>query len=358
MSQSLQSLIQAGTKLYLDSVEPSEVDQNLAWGAVGATSNPAIISSIVKAGGLDVAIETLMSDNASASNDEIAWAVTDQLVSDAEQKFLSIHSESAGNAGWVSFELDPLLEEPTDSFDEAASTKQYIELGKKWAAGHPNRMIKVPATPAGLAALESLAAAGVTLNVTLIFTADQYHAAREAIWKGAQAADASGVRSLDEFKSVYSIFISRIDVYTDDKVSELSEQAQGQVGILNAKRIWADNKSFWSDKQLKLEQELIFASTGTKDPAEKPWKYVEALAGSDIQTNPPGTNQAVADSGLTFLRRVDEMPSQEIQDEIDAKVDIAAMHEFLMAEGVDKFVKPQKALLEIISEKRAELSPT
>lgn len=355
MSQSLKSLIDCGTKLYLDSVEPSEVDQNLAWGAVGATSNPAIISAIVKDGGLDTTIEQLLGQ--SIDDDGVAWALTDQLVSQAEAKFQSIHAQTAGNAGWVSFELDPLLEDPNQAIESAERTRRYVELGQRWAKDHPNRMIKVPATPAGLNALEALAAAGVTLNVTLIFTSEQYRAAREAIWRGAQTAADRGVQSLDRFKSVYSIFISRIDVYTQQTLPQLSPAAQGQVGILNAKRIWAENQAFWFEKKLPLAQELIFASTGTKDPAEKPWKYVQALAGSDIQTNPPGTNEAVAQSGLTFTRTVDTMPAQAVQDEIDAAVDTADMQEVLMAEGVDKFVKPQRALLELIAAKRRELSP-
>ncbi len=111
MAKSLQSLIDTGTKLYLDSVEPSLVDQNLEWGAVGATSNPAIISSIVKAGGLDSQIESLLSQG--HDDEAVAWALTDALVTDAERKFLAIHEKSNGNAGWVSFELDPLLEDPT-----------------------------------------------------------------------------------------------------------------------------------------------------------------------------------------------------------------------------------------------------
>ncbi len=81
------------------------------------------------------------------------------------------------------------------------------------------------------------------------------------------------------------------------------------VGILNAKRIWKDNQEFWADKGLALEQELIFASTGTKDPADMPWKYVQALSGSDIQTNPPDTNEAVSKSGIVFTRTVDQMLS-------------------------------------------------
>lgn len=350
MADSLRSLIDTGTKLYLDSVEPTEVDQNLAWGAVGATSNPAIISGIVKAGGLDNQISSLLSDG--HDDEAVAWALTDALVSDAEKKFSKIHEQSGGNAGWVSFELDPLLEDPTLGMSNSERTAKYIELGKKWSSGHPNRMIKVPASEAGLAALEELAAAGVTLNVTLIFTDDQYAAAREAIWRGAQRRS-----DLDGFKSVYSIFISRIDVYTQQDVTSLSDDAQGLVGILNAKRIWQSNQQFWADKGLALEQELIFASTGTKNPDDPPWKYVQALAGSDIQTNPPETNAAVAESDISFSRTVDHMPSDAVQQEIDQKVDLVAMHQKLMEEGVDKFVKPQRALLELIAQKREELSP-
>jgi transaldolase len=351
MSQALQSLVRTGTKLYLDSVEPSELDKNLAWGAVGATSNPAIISAIVTAGGLDEMIETLL--NRGEDDEQIAWGLTDHLVREAQKKLRPVHEKTKGNAGWVSFELDPLLEDPVLGLSDAERTRRYIEAGKRWNAGHVNRMIKVPATPGGIAALEELAAAGVTLNVTLIFTMDQYVQARDAVWRGAQR-----LKSRDAFKSVYSIFISRIDVYTKQHVPDLSPAAQGQVGLLNAKRVWIANQAFWADKGLPLEQELIFASTGTKDKAEKPWKYVIELAGSDIQTNPPETNEAVANAGdLDFSRTVERMPSEAIQKEIDAKVNLVQMHRVLMSEGVDKFVKPQRALLKLIAEKRVELSP-
>ena len=168
---------------------------------------------------------------------------------------------------------------------------QYIALGRQWSDGHKNRLIKVPATPAGLEALEPLAAAGVKLNVTLIFAAPQYRAARDAIWRGETRAN------LDQFKSVYSIFVSRLDVYTECAVPQLSAEAQGMVGILNAKRMWAENRDFWEMRPTPLAQEIVFASTGTKKPSDPPWKYVEAFAGSDIQTNPPATNEAVARAG-------------------------------------------------------------
>jgi transaldolase len=213
-------------------------------------------------------------------------------------------------------------------------------------------MIKVPATPAGLGALEELCAAGVTLNTTLIFSERQYEAARDAVWRGAQRR-----KSRDLFKSVYSIFVSRLDVYTEHHVPQLSPAAQGQVGIVNAKRIWALNQKFWADKKLPLQEEMIFASTGTKKKEDPPWKYVAAFAGSDIETNPPATNKAVQESGQTFTRQVDKMPPVEVLKEIDAKVDMKHLEETLMEEGLQKFADPQKALLKLIGEKRQQLTP-
>ena len=98
---------------------------------------------------------------------------------------------------------------------------------------------------------------------------------------------------------------------------------------------------------------MIFASTGTKKPEDPPWKYVEAFAGSDIETNPPATNDAVETSGRTITRHVDEMPGQAVLDEIDRLVDIQKLEETLMDEGIKKFADPQKALLKLIEEKRA-----
>ncbi|MEO8496997.1 MAG: transaldolase family protein, partial [Planctomycetota bacterium] len=179
----------------------------------------------------------------------------------------------------------------------------------------------------------------------------QYHAAREAIWRGAQRR-----ASLQSFKSVYSIFVSRLDVYSEKHVPELSAAAQGQVGIVNAKRLWSDNAAYWQDKKLPLAQEIIFASTGTKKPEDPPWKYVAAFAGSDIQTNPPATNQAVLDSGREFTSEVAIFPSAEILAEIDAKVDFDRLEQVLMEEGLKKFADPQKALLELIATKRQALA--
>lgn len=345
----LESLIACGTKLWLDSIDPDLIEQNRRWGATGATSNPIIVADLLRTGRFDHHMEQLFAEG--LTDEQIAWAMTDELVRSAQQVFLPVWHKTRGNDGYVSFEVDPLIEDPATALPHSERVQRYLELGKHWSEGHQNRMIKVPATPAGLESLEELAAAGVPLNVTLIFSPRQYTAARDAVWRGAQRR-----ASLDGFKSVYSIFVSRLDVYTLKAYPQLSPLAQGQVGIVNAKRIWRMNQSFWREHPTPLQQEIVFASTGTKNPGEPPWKYVEAFAGGDIQTNPPATNEAVQRSGLVFHRQVDQFPAQEIVDEIDRTVDMCQLEKDLMAEGIQKFAEPHKALLRLIGQKRQALA--
>ncbi|MEI6527130.1 MAG: transaldolase family protein [Planctomycetota bacterium] len=345
----ISSLVQTGTKLYLDSIDPDLVKQNLAWGAVGATSNPIIISNLIRTGRFDSMIGELVAQG--LDDDTLCWKLTDALVSQAQKEFLPCWEKSNGNTGWVSFELDPLLEDPAANLPHAERVERYVELGKKWSANHANRMIKVPATPAGLDAVGPLAAHGVTLNVTLIFTTRQYRIARDNVWAGAKQR-----ASLDHFKSVYSIFVSRVDQYTGENCKGLSSPAQGLYGILNAKRIWKENQEFWAANPTPLQQEIIFASTGTKSAADAPWKYVSALAGSDIQTNPPETNAAVAASSQVFSSHLTELPTEAICRELDSAVQVQHMEDTLMEQGVAKFVAPQKQLLQTIQEKRATLA--
>jgi transaldolase len=345
----LESLVACGTKLWLDSVDPAEVDRNLGFGATGATSNPIIIADLIKTGRFDSTITRFLKET--EDYDAVAWKMTDLLVREAQAKFLPAWQKSKGDTGWVSFELDPLLEDVTNTLSVADKAKRYVELGKKWSAGHQNRMIKVPATPGGLAAIEDLCAAGVTLNITLVFSERQYTIARDSMWRGAQKR-----QSLDTFKSVYSIFVSRVDQYTKEHCKDLSPAAQGQVGIVNAKQIWRVNTQFWADKKLPLHQEMIFASTGKKFKEDADWKYVEAFAGSDIETNPPATNAAVQASGRIITRQVDKMPPADVLAEIDKKVSIENMEETLMREGLAKFADPQKALIKLIGQKRQQLA--
>ncbi len=343
----LESLVHAGTKLWLDSVDPDEVQKNLKFGATGATSNPIIVSDLIQTGRFDKSLAEYVADG--LTDEDIAWRLTDDLVTAAQAAFRPAWNHTMGDDGWVSFELDPLIEDPAVNLPAAERAERYVELAQKWGVGQANRMIKVPATEGGLLALEDVVAAGLTVNVTLIFSERQYIAAREACWRGAQRRP-----TLVTFKSVYSIFVSRLDVYTEKAVPSLSAAAQGQVGIVNAKHLWKMNQEFWADKKLPLKQEIIFASTGTKKKEDPAWKYVAAFAGSDIQTNPPKTNADVAASGQTFTRQVDQTPPEAVVTEITEKVDMHKLEETLMKEGIAKFADPQKALLALIAKKRAE----
>ena len=345
MPHGLASLIATGTKLWLDSVDPGLVREARAAGATGATSNPVIISDLIRTGRFDRRIAELVA--AGHDDHTIAWALADDLVRGAQEVFRDVWETSRGNDGWVSFELDPLVEDPAAGLTDDERVARYLELGTRWSAGQPNRMIKVPATPAGIRALEHLAAAGVPLNVTLIFTRAQYERARDAIWRGASRRAA-----LETFKSVYSVFVSRIDVYTAEHVRNLSPAAQGMLAIANAKRVWRANHEFWQAHPTPLAQEIVFASTGVKQAGVDPCFYVAALAGSDIQTNPPATNQAADSPSRTFTRTVDQLPPADLLAELDEKVDMARLEDVLMAEGLEKFVAPQKALLAIIAAKR------
>ncbi len=346
---SLKSLIATGTKVWLDSIDPGLLDKNVALGITGATSNPIIIADLIKTGRFDEQMEAFF--DRGLDDSQVAWAMVDDLVSDAQERFIQINDDTNGNNGYVSFEVDPLLEDNENPMEHAERVKQYVALAKHWGKGYMNRMMKVPATAAGLDSLEEIAAAGVTINVTLIFSERQYKIARDAIWRGAQRRK----NGLKRFKSVYSIFVSRVDVYTEKHVPQLSKEAQGQVGIVNVKRLWRLNQEFWKDKNLPLQQEIIFASTGTKKKEDPADKYVAALAGSDIQTNPPATNEVVEKMNKAYTRQIDKMPPQGVLDEIDRLVDVKKMEEKLMEEGTAKFADPQKALLKLIAEKRSSL---
>ena len=353
MSDSLKSLVQTGSKLWLDSIDPDLIAESLKWGATGATSNPIIVSDLIKSGRFDDLLISFCQSE--ASDEEVAWLMTDALVQQAQKNFLPIWESTSGNDGYVSFEVDPLLEDPESKISRDERVSAYIELGRKWSKGHQNRMIKIPATEYGIAAMNTLAAGGIPINVTLIFTDRQYRQARNAIWKGAQER-LTKTGDLNLFKSVYSIFVSRVDVYAQEHHADLSELSKGQVGIVNAQSIWAGNQEFWKERPTPLSQEIIFASTGTKNPNDQPWKYVAALAGSDIQTNPPGTLEKIANNSIQFQNSVTQVPNPRVLGEIYRVVDFERLEQTLIEEGVEKFANPHKQLIEVISEKRKAIA--
>ena len=228
----LQSLVATGTKLWLDSVDPDETVTNRQYGATGATSNPIIIADIIKTSRFDARNRCSRRDG--LNDHDIAWRLDDQLVRQAQEVFLPAWEQSKGDDGYVSFELDPLLEDTAVSISAKDRTAKYIDLGKKWSRGHKNRMIKVPATPNGLAALEDLCAAGVTLNITLVFSDDQYRATRDAMWRGAQKRP-----SLENFKSVYTASSSAGSMSTRRKCRRLWRR-EDMISVVNAKHIWRE----------------------------------------------------------------------------------------------------------------------
>src|SRR4030095_10382410 len=130
----LQLLTATGTKLWRDSIDPDLVRENRAEGATGATSNPVIISDLIKTGRFDEPLHDLL--DRGLSDEDVAWRLTDQLVREAQQVFLPTWEQTKGNDGYVSFELDPLLEDPGANVPNAERVRRYIELGKKWSAGH------------------------------------------------------------------------------------------------------------------------------------------------------------------------------------------------------------------------------
>ena len=283
----LRSLIASGTKIWLDSIDPELVAKNRALGATGATSNPIIVSDLIKTGRFDRDMEQLIEQK--LSDEQIAWRLTDKLVSEAQAVFRPVWEQTHGNDGYVSFELDPLLEDPQLGPPHAERVARYIELGKNWSQGHVNRMMKVPATPAGIDALEDTgrrrhhAQRHADLHAAAIPRGPRCDLARRpALRRPAASSRASTASSCRASTST-----------PRSTCRSCRPAAQGMVGIVGAKRIWAENREFWRDKKLPLDQEMVFASTGTKKPSDPPWKYVAAFAGSDIETNPPATNDAI-----------------------------------------------------------------
>ena len=132
MSNPMQSLIAAGTKVWLDSIDPEEIRRNLSWGASGATSNPIIIADLIKTGRFDADLMRLMRQG--LNDTDLAWQLTDQLVREAQAAFRHAYDETHGDDGYVSFELDPLLEDPAVNMPVKERTRHYIELARKWTS--------------------------------------------------------------------------------------------------------------------------------------------------------------------------------------------------------------------------------
>ena len=138
---SLTSLIATGTKVWLDGVEPDEIEKNRGWGVTGATSNPAIVSKIIGKGGFGDRIDELIEQG--RTDHQIAWELNEELVQSAQDAFFPVWEQTQGNDGYVSFELDPLIEDEAARLEHTERVRRYVELGQKWSRGQ-NMSMRFP----------------------------------------------------------------------------------------------------------------------------------------------------------------------------------------------------------------------
>jgi transaldolase len=265
-----------------------------------------------------------------------------------------VHGRTGGVDGWVSLEVSPLL-----ANDAAGTIRAAAELHGR--ARRPNLFIKIPGTPAGMAAIEESIFRGVPVNVTLLFSAAQYIAAAEAWMRGIERRIAKGLDP--RIDSVASMFVSRWDVAVRDKVPPA---LRNRLGIAIARRTYREYRGVLASPRWRTlatagarPQRLLWASTGTKDPYAPDTLYVEALAAPDtINTIPEKTLQAFADHGrITGALPLDGGDAEEVIAEFTRNgVDDAALAAQLQGEGAESFDKSWKDLLDRLAAKRAALA--
>jgi transaldolase/glucose-6-phosphate isomerase len=337
-------------------------------GLRGLTSNPTIFQKAISAG-QDYAgqLETLVRSGSSVSQIYEELVVDD--IGNAADAFRSVYDASNGADGFVSLEVSPLLANDTKATSEEAK-KLFGRLNR------PNLMIKIPGTPAGLPAIEEAIAAGLNINVTLIFSVAVYEQVAEAYIKGLERRAAAG-QPIDKIGSVASFFVSRIDGAVDKQLKALAEQAPddagkqrilallGKAAIANAKLAYESfQRIFSSERFAKLKQlgahvqRPLWASTSTKDPAYPDTLYVDALIGPDtVDTMPPATFDAFRDHGIvkpTLAEGLDE--AHRIFDELKTVgVDMKAVTDKLTEDGVKSFSASFDELIEVIEARRVEV---
>jgi transaldolase len=348
----LRRLHDAGVSIWLDTLSRDLVDSGrfadlIAGSAVtGATSNPTIFAKAIA--GSDLYDDQLASLATAGVRDrrELFFAIALEDIRRAADLLSPAYEASGGRDGFVSFECTPDVADDTD-----ATVEQALEL---WARiARPNTMIKVPATEAGLPAIETLTARGVNVNVTLLFSVDRYEQVIDAYVAGIERRIQAG-KPVGTIASVASFFVSRIDAKADACLPTDSE-LRGRVAIANAHRAYARYRARFSDRRwLALEragahpQRPLWASTGTKDPAYSDVLYVEELiAPGVINTMPEATIRAFADHGtiraeLTADAGVAEATLREAS---EAGVDLAAITRELERDGVRAFCDSYRELL-------------
>lgn len=349
-------LRELGQSLWLDNITRDLLDSGTLqryideWSVSGLTSNPTIFDEAI---GGSAAYDRAIRDAAHrAQSDEALFVdlALDDLVRAADM-LRSIFADTDGADGWVSMEVSPLLVDDTSGTIEAA-TRIFAQ------AKRPNLFVKIPGTTAGIAAIEESIFNGVPINVTLLFSREQYLAAAEAYLRGIERRIASGRDP--RVASVASLFVSRWDKATHDSVPpELRNRLGIAVGGITYRAYCELLSSSRWQRLAELgarPQRLLWASTGTKDPDASDCLYVEALAAPDtIDTMPEKTLRAFADHG--------EVKGAMATDGVAAKatlalfrkagVDIDALAQQLQHEGAQSFAKSWRQLLDRVASKRA-----
>jgi transaldolase len=336
------SLLDSGTlKCYIDELS-----------VTGLTSNPTIFDHAIKnSAAYDDAIREKLSRGKSGETLFFELALDD--ITRASTLFRNVYDQTDRVDGWVSLEVSPLLAHDTKS-TLAAAKDLYTR------AGQPNVFIKIPGTKEGLPAIEEAIFAGIPINVTLLFSREQYVAAAEAYLRGVERRIEAGLKPA--IGSVASLFISRWDVAVADKVPD---SLRSQLGIAIAKRTYKAYRTLLDSPRWQRAfnagarpQRLLWASTGTKDPKASDILYVKSLAAPlTVNTMPEATLKALADHGeVGEILPGDGGDGEEVLAQFgEAGIDIDALAAQLQDEGAKSFVQSWNDLMTVINAKSAAL---
>jgi transaldolase len=318
----------------------------------GLTSNPTIFDHAIKnRNDYDDAIRSKLAQG--KSGERLFFELALQDLTEAADLFRPIYDQTGGVDGWVSLEVSPLL-----AHDTKSTVAEAKDLHAR--AQRPNLFIKIPGTKEGLPAIEEAIFAGVPINVTLLFSAEQYVAAADAYMRGIERRIEAGLKA--DVCSVASIFISRWDVAVTGKVPQA---LNNQLGIAVGKRAYKAYLGLLSSPRWMRAynagarpQRLLWASTGTKDPKVSDVVYVQALAAPfTVNTIPEVTLKALADHGVvTATMPIDGGNSDEVLARFVATgIDVQALSAQLQDEGAETFVKSWNDLMGVITSKSTVL---
>ena len=358
LNRTTTALRSLGQSLWLDNITRAMLDDGTlaryidSLAVTGLTSNPTIFNQAVKgSSAYDAAIAAKRAGGRAGEDLFFDLAIEDLVR--AADLFRPIHERTGGIDGWVSLEVSPRL-----AYDTASTLAAARDLHAR--AARPNLFIKIPGTPAGLPAIEEAIFAGVPVNVTLLFTREQYLAAAEAYLRGVERRIDAGLDP--RVCSVASLFISRWDGAT---AAALPEALRNRLGIAVGQRCYQSYRDLLaSDRCQRLAnfgawpQRLLFASTGTKDKSLCDHLYVRSLAAAHtINTMPESTLLAFADHGtLADTLSAGGGQAERVLFEIGrAGIDLAALGDTLQTQGAEAFVKSWDELLQVIDEKSRAL---